>query len=70
MRTTLILDDDLMAKAMKATGLTEKTAVVHEGLRLLVQREAARRLAKLAGAMPDAWVPPRRRVAAGGRRAR
>jgi Arc/MetJ family transcription regulator len=49
MRTTLILDDALIAKARGITGLEEKTALVHEGLRALIARESARRLAALGG---------------------
>lgn len=61
MRTTLALDDDLMAKAQEYTGLKEKSAVVHEALKALVQREAARRLARLGGTMPELKPVPRRR---------
>lgn len=49
MRTTLALDDDLVAEAQRLTGTTEKTALVREGLRALIQRESARRLAMLGG---------------------
>lgn len=49
MRTTLILDDGLIDKARILTGLAEKTALVHEGLRALIARESARRLAALGG---------------------
>jgi Arc/MetJ family transcription regulator len=61
MRTTLALDDGLMAKAQAYTGLTEKSAVVREALRALVEREAARRLARLGGCAPDIEDVPRRR---------
>ena len=61
MRTTLNLDDELMAKAAELTGIKEKTALVRAALESLVQREAARRLALLGGTMPDLEVPPRRR---------
>ena len=61
MRTTLILNDELLAKAMELTGMTEKTAVVHAGLRLLIARESARRLAALGGSDPKATAGPRRR---------
>jgi len=61
MRTTLALDDELLAKAQALTGLTEKSALVREALRALVQRESARRLARLGGTMPDLEIPPRRR---------
>ncbi len=61
MRTTLNIDDDLLAEAMRSTGETEKTAVVRMGLEALVEREAARRLASLGGLMPDLKVSQRRR---------
>jgi Arc/MetJ family transcription regulator len=61
MRTTLNIDDTLLHAAMRATGLTEKTAVVHAGLKELVARDAARRLIALGGTMPEAKAPPRRR---------
>ena len=61
MRTTLVLDDELLAKAQEYTGLKEKSAVVREALKALVEREAARRLALLGGTQPDLKVPPRRR---------
>jgi Arc/MetJ family transcription regulator len=60
-RTTLVLDDELLAKAQEYTGLREKSAVVREALKALVEREAARRLALLGGTEPDLAVPPRRR---------
>lgn len=59
MRTTLNLDDELMAEAAELTGITEKTALVRTALESLVQREAARRLALLGGTMPDLVVPGR-----------
>ena len=61
MRTTLALDDDLLAEAAALTGLGEKTALVREGLKALIARESARRLALLGGADPKAKAPPRRR---------
>jgi Arc/MetJ family transcription regulator len=60
MRTTLNIDDALLAQAGEYTGETEKTALVRMGLEALVQREAARRLASLAGTMPSLAVPPLR----------
>ena len=62
MRTTLNLDDDLLERAQKFTGLNEKTALVREALRALIERESARRLALLGGTMPDIEVAPRRRA--------
>ena len=61
MRTTLILDDDLVARARRLTGIAEKTALVRAGLEALIAREAGRRLAALGGTMPDLTAPPRRR---------
>ena len=60
MRTTIILDDDLIAKAEKLTGQSEKTALVREALKALIQRESARRLALLGGSEPEAQQVPRR----------
>ena len=61
MRTTVTLDDDLLARAGEALGTSERSVLLHEGLRLIVQREAARRLAALGGSAPDLKLPPRRR---------
>ncbi len=61
MRTTLALDDDLMAKARAYTGLTEKSALVREALKALIERESARRLARLGGSERALEAPPRRR---------
>lgn len=63
MRTTVTLDDELLAKAGEALGTTERSLLIHEGLKLIVQREAARRLIALGGTMPDLKLPPRRRSA-------
>ena len=52
MRTTLALDDDLLATAERYTGLKEKSALVREALRALIERESARRLAALGGSEP------------------
>lgn len=62
MRTTLALDDDLLAKAQALTGLQEKSALVREALKALIARESARRLAALGGSEPDLVPPPRRRT--------
>jgi len=64
MRTTLSLDDDLVAEAQRLTGTSEKSALVREALRALIQRESARRLARLGGSDPTLAEPPRRRAAA------
>lgn len=61
MRTTIALDDELMADARELTGLKEKAAIVREALVALIQRESARRLARMGGSEPDLVVPPRRR---------
>jgi Arc/MetJ family transcription regulator len=63
MRTTVTLDDELLAQAAEAMGITERSVLLHEGLKLIVQREAARRLILLGGTMPDAKAAPRRRSA-------
>ncbi len=62
MRTTLALDDDLLAKAQAFTGLQEKSALIREALKALIERESARRLARLGGSEPD-LKPVRRRQA-------
>ena len=64
MRTTVILDDALVERARKLSGLKEKTAVVHAGLEALIARESARRLATLAGSEPRLRAPRRRRFPA------
>ena len=61
MRTTLILDDELIEKAREISGLVEKTAVVHAGLEALIARESARRLAALGGSEPGLRTVRRRR---------
>ena len=61
MRTTVTLDDDLLAQAHEMTGVVERSTLLHNGLRLLIQREAARRLALLGGSDPGATAAPRRR---------
>jgi Arc/MetJ family transcription regulator len=60
-RTTLALDDELLAQAQAFTGLKEKSALVREALKALIERESARRLAKLGASEPDLRGPPRRR---------
>jgi Arc/MetJ family transcription regulator len=63
MRTTLALDDEQIAKAQALTGLSEKSALVREALQALIERESARRLARLGGSEPDLAAAPRRRTA-------
>lgn len=60
MRTTLNLDDSLLEKAGRLTGVKEKAVLVREGLRALVERESARRLARLGGTEPELEAAPRR----------
>lgn len=62
MRTTIALDDDLLAKAEALTGVSEKTALVREALRALIQRESAKRLALLGGSEPGLKDVPRRQT--------
>jgi Arc/MetJ family transcription regulator len=63
MRTTVALDDELIAKAQEFTGLTEKSALIREALKALIERESARRLALLGGTEPQLKDIPRRRSA-------
>jgi len=60
MRTTLNIDDELLAEAQRITGVSEKVALVREGLRALIERESARRLARLGGSEPQLKPIPRR----------
>lgn len=60
MRTTINIDDALLEEAQRITGMKERTALLHEGLRALIQRESARRLARLGGTEPG-LKPIRRR---------
>jgi Arc/MetJ family transcription regulator len=61
MRTTINLDEHLIEEARRLTGTEERTALIHDGLRALIARESARRLAKLGGSDPHAKAPRRRR---------
>lgn len=61
MRTTIAIDDELFAKAQEFAGVSEKSAVIREALKAFVEREAARRLARMGGTEPKAKAPPRRR---------
>ena len=63
MRTTLIIDDELLERAREYTGVQEKTALVHAGLEALIQRVASLRLAALGGTEPQLQPVPRRRPA-------
>jgi Arc/MetJ family transcription regulator len=64
MRTTVTLDDDLLARAEQLCGHLERSALLKEALRALVERESARRLAALGGSQPALEPIPRRRSAA------
>lgn len=61
MRTTINLDEQLLEEAHRVTGTSERTALIHEGLRALIARESARRLARLGGTQPQLKAPRRRR---------
>lgn len=61
MRTTVALDDDLIAKARGFTGLKETSQLIREALKALIERESARRLALLGGSEPELEAAPRRR---------
>jgi len=63
MRTTLNLDEQLLQEAQRITGMKERTALIHAGLRALIERESALRLAKLGGSEPDLSPVRRRRSA-------
>lgn len=62
MRTTIALDEALVAKAQAFTGLKENSSLVHEALKALIARESGRRLAMLDGTEPKLTVSPRRRA--------
>ena len=61
MRTTIYLDDELLAKATKLAGPLNRSALVSEGLKAFIERESARRLAKLGGSQPSLASARRRR---------
>jgi len=63
MRTTLTLDDQLLDQAQLMTGLKEKSTLIREALKALIERESARRLALLGGTEPELEAAPRRRSA-------
>ena len=62
MRTTVNLDEALLDEAQRLTGIAERTTLIHEGLRALIERESARRLARLGGTEKSLRLPPRRRA--------
>lgn len=64
MRTTINIDEKLLAQASRISGFTERTMLVHEGLQALIQRESAKRLARLGGTQKLLKIAPRRRATA------
>jgi Arc/MetJ family transcription regulator len=62
MRTTINLDEQLVIEAQRVTGMKERTALIHEGLKALIERESARRLIRLGGSEPRLRPVPRRRA--------
>jgi len=62
MRTTLNIDDQLYEEAVRLTGVKEKTALLRESLKALIQRESAKRLSKLGGTEPQLDDIPRHRI--------
>ena len=70
MRTTVNLDEALLEKAKRLSGLHERTAIVHAGLEALIARESARRLASLGGTQTGLRSVPRRRPERGRRKGR
>lgn len=61
MRTTVTIDDELLARATELTGITERSALLRDGLTALIRVESARRLASLGGSDAAATSAPRRR---------
>lgn len=64
MRTTVTIDDELLARASELTGVTERSTLLRDGLTTLIRVESARRLARLGGTDNSATAAPRRREAA------
>ena len=62
MRTTINIDDELLTKALKLVGPMDRTALLSESLKALIERESAKRLARLGGAQPELKAAPRRRA--------
>lgn len=62
MRTTVNIDDDLLAKATRLAGTMDRTAILSEGLKAFIERESAKRLARLGGTQPALKAAPRRRT--------
>lgn len=66
MRTTINIDEEILAKAAKLAGPLDRSALVREALKALIERETARRLARLGASQPDLKAAPRRRAEAVG----
>jgi Arc/MetJ family transcription regulator len=64
MRTTIVLDDELLARAQELTSLHEKSSLVKEALKALIERESAKRLANLGGTEPGLEPIHRRQTSA------
>ena len=64
MRTTINIDDDLLERAAQLMGPIDRTALVREAFKALIERESGRRLARLGGSQPGLEAPRRRRIAA------
>ena len=64
MRTTINIDEELLAKASKLAGPLDRSTLIQEGLKAFIERESARRLARLGGTQADLTAAPRRRQAA------
>ena len=62
MRTTIDLDEELLAEAERLTGTRDRTALIHDGLRALIARESAKRLARLGGSDAKLQQPRRRQA--------
>lgn len=62
MRTTIVLDDDLLEKAQALTSVKEKSSLIKEALKALIERESAKRLAILGGSEPQLNAIPRRQT--------
>jgi Arc/MetJ family transcription regulator len=62
MRTTIVLDDELLEKAQALTHVQKKSAVIKEALKALIERESAKRLASLGGSEPQLDAIPRRQT--------
>ena len=61
MRTTITIDDSLLARAKESTGITDKSRLINEALRSIIAEEAGKRVIELGGTMPDLEDIPRRR---------